>query len=146
MPNALLCNINTVWFPLDDSSAVWPATEAISVMMEYCCSEAMIIVVSFWFLCTSDEANMQMRGPAIWQHPPLSLGNREDNEQRPSVLNANVIWQDVSEIMCDFVLANEIRIVTTWPGNVHVSGRRRLEEHTLKYLQHAPKPLWYDNN
>lgn len=53
----------TVWFPLDDRSAVWPATEAISVMMEYCCSEAMIIVVSFWFLCASDEANMQMRGP-----------------------------------------------------------------------------------
>lgn len=121
----------TIWFPLDDRTAVWPATEAISVMMEYCCSEAMIIVVWFWFLCASDEALMRQTCKWGSRHMAASAAvSRQPGRQwtAASVFSTNFILQDVSEIMCDFVLANEIHIVTTWPGNVCASGGRRLEE------------------
>lgn len=94
------------------------ASEAISVMMEYFCSEAMIILVSLWFLCklkwSSDEANMQMR-TTPYGNIRRRLPATANTMSAVPLSSTNFIRQDVSDIMCDFVLANETP--ATRPGD-----------------------------
>lgn len=111
------------------------APEAIRVMMEYFCSEAMIILVSLWFLCKlkwcSDEANMQMR-TTPYGNIRRCLPATANTMSAVPLFSTHFIRQDVLAIMCDFVLANEIEMIATarprdedtWDGGWHLAETR----------------------